>query len=454
MKKKYLNKFISFTIITGIILSTSIPVFASYTYQANGETQYYTDKKFTDEEKFTDGGFTYAILENNEVALIGFDENNLSFELNVNTINYSGNEYTLTYVAPDALNGNTAIKTISLPSVKAIGNNAFQGCKDLKEVDFPGIDTIGDEVFKGCESLTQLNIASARKIGTKVFVNCSSLKNLYLQGLDDKKNLSSSDFEGCSLLEKVVLSKETFTFNSTTSSTSTTESTTETTTNSSNKESSTETTTAKPQNSNYIKVNKYLKNPTTPVAFSDVPENHWARKEIEKLANYGIFNGLGNGLFNPNGNTTRADFIVALTNILGLDGNATASFSDVDPNAYYANRIALAEKSGILPTTGNKFNPKVFITREDAIVIIANACLKNGVKLNNNNAILNNFSDSTSISDSAKESVSMLINEGLISGNEKGQIEPKKLITRAELSKLMGSVFNLLIPEPSELLKY
>ncbi|MBO5453287.1 MAG: N-acetylmuramoyl-L-alanine amidase [Clostridia bacterium] len=53
--------------------------------------------------------------------------------------------------------------------------------------------------------------------------------------------------------------------------------------------------------------------------FKDI-ENHYARKHIEKLLNYGIVNGDGNGNFNPDLPLTRADAAIMIANALTVAG--------------------------------------------------------------------------------------------------------------------------------------
>ena len=53
-------------------------------------------------------------------------------------------------------------------------------------------------------------------------------------------------------------------------------------------------------------------------SFNDVPDNHWAFREIEALANSGITTGCGDSNFCPDQTVTRAQMAVFLAKALGL----------------------------------------------------------------------------------------------------------------------------------------
>ncbi|MBN2222822.1 MAG: S-layer homology domain-containing protein, partial [Vallitaleaceae bacterium] len=88
----------------------------------------------------------------------------------------------------------------------------------------------------------------------------------------------------------------------------------------------------------------------------------------------------------------------------------------------------------------NSFKPNKHITREEAMVMIANA-----IQLINSDASisgslaeiqLSQFSDATSISDWAKDKLALVVSQG-IAGGANGQIRAKDHITRAEVVKLI-----------------
>ena len=179
--------------------------------------------------------------------------------------------------------------------------------------------------------------------------------------------------------------------------------------------------------------------------FSDVPATHWASESIGKLSSAGIIKGVPGGGFNANGNSKRADVAIMLTRLLGLENKtSTARFSDVSPNAYYANAVGVARQYGII--NGNAdgtFNPESYISRQDTMVMISRILDNLNVSTNADTTVLAQFSDTANISSYALEATSKLVNLGIINGNE-GKINPKYAITRAEMAVIMDRVYGII----------
>lgn len=182
-----------------------------------------------------------------------------------------------------------------------------------------------------------------------------------------------------------------------------------------------------------------------PKDFTDMKETHWAKDSIEKLSKAGIISG-DDGKFNANEETKRADVTIMLVKLLGLEGEAKTNFSDVDNNKYYANYVGLAREYGIINGAGGKFNPESNISRQDAIVMVAQV-LK-GLNMNISTEIQNSeeYTDFSNFSGYAKESVAILLNAGVIKGSE-GKLNPTKPVTRAEMAVIVSNVYDILEQE-------
>ncbi|MDE6182392.1 MAG: S-layer homology domain-containing protein [Eubacteriales bacterium] len=178
--------------------------------------------------------------------------------------------------------------------------------------------------------------------------------------------------------------------------------------------------------------------------FTDIPATHWASEAIGRLSSAGIIQGMPNGTFNANGNTKRADMAVMLVRLLGINETFSENFSDVAPNAYYANAVGIAREYGIITgSTDGKFNPNANISRQDTMVMIARILQNLGISVNNDTSVLAQFSDSANISQYALESTAILVNAGIINGND-GKINPKAPITRAEIAVVMNKLYSII----------
>ncbi len=106
------------------------------------------------------------------------------------------------------------------------------------------------------------------------------------------------------------------------------------------------------------------------VSFPDVALNKWYYKAVSTMASMGLIYGDGTGRFKPDGNMTRAEFVVFLSRFYPIkDGNL--SFSDVPINSWAAKAVASAETMGWVMGSGNGlFRPNDAITRAEAVVIM------------------------------------------------------------------------------------
>ena len=97
---------------------------------------------------------------------------------------------------------------LTLPSVSALGDNAFVDCISLTSVTMPeGIASIGNGAFKSCTGLTSITIPNTvTDIGTEAFTDCTSLKSITIP--DSVRNMSNAVFKNCTALETVHLSTE------------------------------------------------------------------------------------------------------------------------------------------------------------------------------------------------------------------------------------------------------
>ncbi|MDD6308288.1 MAG: carbohydrate binding domain-containing protein [Clostridia bacterium] len=166
--------------------------------------------------------------------------------------------------------------------------------------------------------------------------------------------------------------------------------------------------------------------------FKDLNDYSWAREAITRLDEQGIVNDIGAFGYGPARNITRGELAMFLVRTLGLTGNSTDNFSDVDANAEYADEIAIGKAQGILQGVGdNQFNPDAPITRQDLMTMISRGLQLSG------DADLSGFSDGGTVADYAVEHVKAMIASGLIQGNADKTLNPIGNTTRAEAAVIM-----------------
>jgi hypothetical protein len=174
----------------------------------------------------------------------------------------------------------------------------------------------------------------------------------------------------------------------------------------------------------------------SPKTFRDV-ENHWAQKDIYDMASRLIISGVGNDLFEPERNITRAEFSAVMLRALGLRAEEYKNnFFDVKAGEWYREYISTSSYYGLVRGYDDgTFKPDGNITRQEAMAILARAmgATKLGEELEIDvSDILAAFDDNADVSDWAKDSVSKCVKTGVVTGRDNGRIAPLDNITRAE----------------------
>jgi len=183
-------------------------------------------------------------------------------------------------------------------------------------------------------------------------------------------------------------------------------------------------------------------------SFNDT-EEHWARDYIAFAAARGLFSGVGDDMFDPNGSMTRAMLVTVLSRLEGIgassgeggaagagaDGPSDASsalFLDVPPREWYSSAVAWAAQNGIVGGYGDGiFGPGDPITREQMCAIFLRYLTYKGYSLDPI-AEKASFGDEGSISSWALDAVSLCQQFGLILGKPDNVFDPAANSTRAE----------------------
>ncbi len=360
-----------------------------------------------------------------------------------------GHTDAVTEIAPNAFKDNKSVNTLSFPKVTKVGASAFAN-SSVKSVDLgSGVDkqtpvNIPSDVFKGASNVTSIktNENSSSKNNAINAANGSSSSNVTVgsgsSSTEVKPGGGSGSGSGGS--------------GSSGSSSSGSGANIGTSVDNSNA-----------NNNNNQNQNNNNNNVTTPVvedkqlsldvislpsvegeakAFGDISDDHWAKSYIDKLSTAGIINGI-NGNFQPNGQTKRADVTIMLVKLLGLTPQNNSKFTDVSANAYYAPYVGAASTYGIVNGSNGMFNPEGIISRQDTMVMIGQILKSLNLNVNTDATALSKFSDLSKVAPYAQESVAILVNSGIITGNN-GKLNPTAPVTRAEMATIMSKLYDVL----------
>ncbi|MCD7854330.1 MAG: family 10 glycosylhydrolase [Clostridiales bacterium] len=180
------------------------------------------------------------------------------------------------------------------------------------------------------------------------------------------------------------------------------------------------------------------------INFNDMTAYYnWAKEAVETLAAQGVVSGVGHNNFAPADNVRRADFLLMLVNVLGLEGEYSDNFSDVAESKYYANAVGTAKALGVVSGTGSgKFDPEGYITRQDMMVMTEKALSLKANLADANLSVLDKFADASSVADYAKQSTANLVLINIVSGS-KGRLNPQSRTTRAESAVIIYKIYKL-----------
>lgn len=178
------------------------------------------------------------------------------------------------------------------------------------------------------------------------------------------------------------------------------------------------------------------------VVFNDTV-GHWMDEDVCYLAARGIVTGTGNKMFTPQANVKRADFVVMLVRLMGIPAAGGENFADVKPGSYYEAELAAAKALGIISGIGeNMFDPEGEISRQDMFVMLYRA-LQAYAEFQWTEGAAKQFKDYSEVSAYALDSMDSFVQAGMIQGDN-GYLRPASTATRAEAATVLRNMINYL----------
>lgn len=175
-----------------------------------------------------------------------------------------------------------------------------------------------------------------------------------------------------------------------------------------------------------------------PRAFTDVPDNFWARRFIDVLSSRKIIEGFKDYSFRPDQPITRAEFAAILERAFNKDiGQTKLPFTDIPGNYWATGAINDAIATGFLKGYPDKtFKPNQKITRVQVLVALAS-----GLNLKTPTApdkLVSIYSDAKDIPKYAIDRVATATTEGLVVNYpDRNAFAPNREATRAEVAAMI-----------------
>jgi len=109
--------------------------------------------------------------------------------------------------------------------------------------------------------------------------------------------------------------------------------------------------------------------------FGDVADGAWYAGFVNRLAELGVVSGRTDGIFDPDGEVTRAELAAMLVRALGESPSTSlAGFSDVPADVWYAGFVARLAELGVTVGYGDgTFHPDAPITRAEVAAMLVRA---------------------------------------------------------------------------------
>ncbi len=172
------------------------------------------------------------------------------------------------------------------------------------------------------------------------------------------------------------------------------------------------------------------------VTFDDMT-NHWAKEATEEMGARLIINGVGNGLYEPDRNVTRAEFMTIISKALGLkDIEVKQSYTDLDSTQWFYEFVLTAVNYSLFSGYDNQtIRPNNQITRQEVMVVVSRV-LELAGKTETNVSTLADFEDAEQVADWALEATKLCVGEEIIKGSN-GELRPNDNMTRAEVATII-----------------
>ena len=106
--------------------------------------------------------------------------------------------------------------------------------------------------------------------------------------------------------------------------------------------------------------------------YTDVPADSWARESIDKAAEYGLMNGVGEGRFGLGETISREQFVTILVRMFGWESVSGEDAAIDIADSWAREFVNTAAANGVIDA-GGKFRPRDVITRREMAVMLVRA---------------------------------------------------------------------------------
>ena len=195
-----------------------------------------------------------------------------------------------------------------------------------------------------------------------------------------------------------------------------------------------------------------------PDSYPDLPSSHWAYDAVTFLTDKQVVVGYPDGLYRPDQKVTRGEFATMAIKMLGIyEKDIPQIFNFTDTKGHWAHRnIQVAAYYGLVKGySDGTFKPNAPVTRMEALQIVLNALSPENISTEQAKHFVSIYSDYSEIPDWALIASGQCQMLGLVynmPGHET-TLEPMRHAVRGELAKFLFNMAKAVKIMPSEKLK-
>ena len=174
--------------------------------------------------------------------------------------------------------------------------------------------------------------------------------------------------------------------------------------------------------------------------FTDLDPKAWYHEYTDYVIGKDLIDGVGDGLFDPNGTVSRAQMVTLLWNLKGKPVvNYYMTYPDVSEDDWWAEAVRWATSEGVVEGYDNgKFGPTDLINREQMATMLYNYEKKYGGGLESVGQYELPFTDAAKVSPWALEAVTWCSKEEIITGKPGNVFDPFGTATRCEMAGIIA----------------
>lgn len=167
---------------------------------------------------------------------------------------------------------------------------------------------------------------------------------------------------------------------------------------------------------------------------------HWAQDDFESWVENGLITGYGNGVYKPDQNITRAEWVSLVNRVFNLQIQDGGAFSDVAEGSAYYSEIMKAVSAGyVTGYSDGTFRPGQPVSRQEAAVMLYRLFQLDA------GAAAVAPKDAAELPEWSREAVLTLLGDGFLSGYEDGSFKGVRPVTRAEALRMIGKLSGQII---------